>query len=144
MYFKEHFINDYYPYYSEIADEKALDYIFKKVYKKLNKKEIEIIIEPGRSLLKNVGVSIYEVQYMKNLFNGENIVVTNGNINCLSEQWFNSDYLIEPKLISKNNNSNNSILASVAGNLCLEQDMITWRKIKFDTIPEKGDFVNLL
>lgn len=141
MYFKEHFISDYYPYYSEIADEKALDYIFKKVYKKLNKKGIEIIIEPGRSLLKNVGVSIYEVQYMKNLFNGENIVVTNGNINCLSEQWFNSDYLIEPKLISKNNNSNNSILASVAGNLCLEQDMITWRKIKFDTIPEKGDLL---
>ena len=70
-------------------------------------------------MLKNVGVSIYEVQYMKNLFNGENIVVTNGNINCLSEQWFNSDYL----------------------NLCLEQDMITWRKIKFDTIPEKGDLL---
>ena len=141
MYFKEHFINDYYPYYSEIADEKALDYIFKKVYKKLNKKGIEIIIEPGRSLLKNAGISIYEVQYMKNLFNGENIVVTNGNINCLSEQWFNSDYLIEPKLISKKNNSSNSILASVAGNLCLEQDMITWRKIKFDTIPEKGDLL---
>lgn len=141
MYFKGHFINDYYPYYSEIADEKALDYIFKNVYKKLNKKGIEIIIEPGRSLLKNVGVSIYEVQYMKNLFNGENIIVTNGNINCLSEQWFNSDYLIEPKLISKNKNSRNSILASVAGNLCLEQDMITWRKIKFDIIPEKGDLL---
>ena len=141
MYFKEHFITDYYPYYSEIADENALDYILKNVYKKLNEKEIEIIIEPGRSLLKNVGVSIYEVQYMKSLSNGENIVVTNGNINCLSEQWFNSDYLIEPKLISKNNNSNNSILASVAGNLCLEQDMITWRKIEFDTIPEKGDLL---
>ena len=141
MYFKEHFITDYYPYYSEIADENALDYILKKVYKKLNENGIEIIIEPGRSLLKNVGVSIYEVQYMKSLSNGENIVVTNGNINSLSEQWFNSDYLIEPKLISKNNNSNNSILASVAGNLCLEQDMITWRKIKFDTIPEKGDLL---
>ena len=141
MYFKEHFITDYYPYYSEIADENALDYILKNVHKKLNEKGIEIIIEPGRSLLKNVGVSIYEVQYMKSLSNGENIVVTNGNINCLSEQWFNSDYLIEPKLISKNNNSNNSILASVAGNLCLEQDMITWRKIKFDTIPKNGDLL---
>ena len=141
MYFKEHFITDYYPYYSEISDENALDYILKSVHKKLNEKGIEIIIEPGRSLLKNVGVSIYEVQYMKRLFNDEKIVVTNGNINCLSEQWFNSDYLIEPKLISKNNNSNNSILASVAGNLCLEQDMITWRKIKFDTIPEKGDLL---
>ena len=141
MYFKEHFITDYYPYYSKIADENALDYILKKVYKKLNKKKIEIIIEPGRSLLKNVGVSIYEVQYMKHLYNGENILVTNGNINCLSEQWFNSDYLIEPKLISKSNNQSNMIFASVAGNLCLEQDMITWRKIKFDTIPERGDLL---
>jgi len=140
MYFKERFINDYYPYYSEIADENALDYILKNVYKKLNKRKIEIIIEPGRSLLKNVGISIFEVQYVKNLFNGDNIIVTNGNINCLSEQWFNSDYLIEPKLISRNNNSN-SILASVAGNLCLEQDMITWRKIKFDTTPERGDLL---
>lgn len=141
MYFKEHFINDYYPYYSEIADEKALDYILKNVYKKLNERGIEIIIEPGRSLLKNVGVSIYEVQYLKHLSNGENVIVTNGNINCLSEQWFNSDYLIEPKLISKNSRLNSVILASVAGNLCLEQDMVTWRKIKFDTIPERGDLL---
>lgn len=141
MYFKEHFINDYYPYYSEIADENALDYIFKNVYKNLNKKGIEIIIEPGRSLLKNVGISIYKVQYMKHLYNGENILVTNGNINCLSEQWFNSDYLIEPKLISKNIKQNNTVFASVAGNLCLEQDMMTWRKIKFDAIPERGDLL---
>lgn len=141
MYFKEHFINDYYPYYSEIADEKALNYIFENVYKKLNEKGIEIIIEPGRSLLKNVGVSIYEVQYLKHLSNGDNILVINGNINCLSEQWFNSDYLIEPKLIPKNSRQNSNILASVAGNLCLEQDMVTWRKIKFDTIPERGDLL---
>ena len=141
MYFKEHFINDYYPYSSEIADEKALNYIFENVYKKLNEKGIEIIIEPGRSLLKNVGVSIYEVQYLKHLSNGDNILVINGNINCLSEQWFNSDYLIEPKLISKNSRQNSNILASVAGNLCLEQDMVTWRKIKFDTIPERGDLL---
>ena len=78
---------------------------------------------------------------MKHLYNGENILVTNGNINCLSEQWFNSDYLIEPKLISKNNNQSNTIFASIAGNLCLEQDMITWRKIKFDNIPERGDLL---
>ena len=141
MYFKEHFINDYYPYYSEIADENALDYILKNVYKKLNDKGIEIIVEPGRSLLKNVGVSIYEVQYLKQLSDGENIIVTNGNINCLSEQWFNSDYLIEPKLIPKSVGQNNVIFASVAGNLCLEQDMLTWRKIKFYVIPERGDLL---
>ena len=141
MYFKKHFINDYYPYYSEVADENALDYILKNVYKKLNDKGIEIIVEPGRSLLKNVGVSIYEVQYLKQLSNGENILVTNGNINCLSEQWFNSDYLIEPKLIPKSFRQNNVVFASIAGNLCLEQDMLTWRKIKFNVIPERGDLL---
>ena len=141
MYFKEHFINDYYPYYSEIADENALDYILKNVYKKLNDKGIEIIVEPGRSLLKNVGVSIYEVQYLKQLSDGENIIVTNGNINCLSEQWFNSDYLIEPKLIPKSVRQKKVVFASIAGNLCLEQDMLTWRKIKFYVIPERGDLL---
>lgn len=141
MYFKKHFINNYYPYYSEVADENALDYILKNVYKKLNDKGIEIIVEPGRSLLKNIGVSIYEVQYLKQLSNGENILVTNGNINCLSEQWFNSDYLIEPKLISKSVRQKKAVFASIAGNLCLEQDMLTWRKIKFNVIPERGDLL---
>ena len=141
MYFKKHFIQDYYPYYSDVADEKALDYIFKNVYKILNDRNIQIIIEPGRCLLKDVGVSIYEVQYIKHLSNGDNLIVTNGNINCLSEQWFSSDYLIEPLLIVKENRPKTEILASVAGNLCLEQDMVTWRKIQFDMMPKRGDYL---
>lgn len=66
--------------------------------------------------------------------------MTDGNINCLSEQWFNSDYLIEPLLYKTvYPHKQEPILASVAGNLCLEQDMITWRKLKFDCHPEYGD-----
>ena len=141
MYFKEHFIANYYPYYSDIADENALDYILKNTYELLNENGIEIIVEPGRSLLKNVGISIYQIQYLKHLSNGENIIVTNGNINCLSEQWFNSDYLIEPKLLLKTPRSKKTTYASVAGNLCLEQDMMTWRKIKFNYIPKRGDLL---
>ena len=140
MYFKEKELNDFYPYYNNLATEKALQYILKNVKKELGK--IEIIIEPGRSLLNNCGISIYEIQYLKHLSNGDNLIVTNGNINCLSEQWFNTDYLIEPMLYKKvNNNRLNGVIASVAGNLCLEQDMITWRKIKFESMPEKGDLL---
>ena len=29
----------------------------------------------------------------------------------------------------------------MAGNLCLEQDMITWRKLKFEKIPKNGDYL---
>ena len=141
MYFKEKEINDFYPYYNNLATDKALQYVLNKVKKELGK--VEIIIEPGRSLLNNCGISIYEIQYLKHLSNGDNLIVTNGNINCLSEQWFNTDYLIEPLLYKKvkNNNIKNNIIASVAGNLCLEQDMITWRKIKFEETPEKGDLL---
>ena len=79
---------------------------------------------------------------MKHLSNGDNLIITNGNINCLSEQWFNTDYLIEPLLYKKTIIKNKKIiLASVAGNLCLEQDMITWRKIRFENTPEKGDLL---
>jgi diaminopimelate decarboxylase len=141
MYFKEHFIKDYYPYHSDIADSDALDYIFKNTNKILKENNIELIIEPGRSLLKNVGISIYEIEYLKELYNGEKILVTNGNINTLSEQWFNSDYLIEPKLITKEPRKEETIYASIAGNLCLEQDMLTWRKIKFNCVPKRGDLL---
>ena len=140
MYFREKEINDFYPYYNELASDRALQYIIENVRKELG--NIEIIIEPGRSLLNNCGISIYEIQYLKHLSNGDNLIVTNGNINCLSEQWFNTDYLIEPLLYKKAAIKNKKvILASVAGNLCLEQDMITWRKIKFEKTPEKGDLL---
>lgn len=141
MYFKNKNITDFYQYYSDIADEKSLKYILENVNHLLN--GIEIIIEPGRSLLSNCGISIYKVEYLKHLYNGDYLIVTNGNINCLSEQWFNSDYLIEPKLIKRNMKEKllKPIYASVAGNLCLEQDMLTWRKIKFDYMPESNDYL---
>jgi diaminopimelate decarboxylase len=142
FYFNGKNFKDFYPYYNEIADDKSLEYILKKVRKILG--NTEIIIEPGRSLVRNCGISIFEVEYVKTLSNGEKIIVTNGNINDLSEQWFNTDYLPEPKLYKKNKEAKKltkSIYASIAGNLCLEQDMITWRKIKFDYMPEKNDLL---
>ena len=138
MFFNQKQVTDFYPYSSKICDIEALRYILLKTVSQLN--GVEIIVEPGRSLLANCGISIYEVAYLKQLTTGERLIVTNGNINCLSEQWFNSDYLIEPQLFKKNKKANRQpILASVAGNLCLEQDIITWRKVKFDFVPEEGD-----
>ena len=83
------------------------------------------------------------MKYLKHLSNGDALIISNGNINCLSEQWFNSDYLIEPILYKKRSNdvSKEDIEASVAGNLCLEQDIITWRKIRFENTPEEGDYL---
>ena len=137
MFFNKKNLISFYPYYNELADELALKYILENVKDDLN--GIEIILEPGRSLISKCGYTFFEVVYTKQLENNENIIVTNGNINSLSEQWFNSDYLIDPVLIKKKKSKKQKYVASVAGNLCLENDMITWRKIEFDYKPEKGD-----
>ena len=139
MFFNKKKFTSFYPYYNELSNEMALKYILENVYDELN--GIEIILEPGRSLLSKCGYTFFEVVYTKQLENGENIVVTNGNINSLSEQWFNSDYLIDPILIKNKKSTKEKIIASVAGNLCLENDMITWRKIEFNYKPEKGDIL---
>ena len=137
MFFSNREIKDFYPYANKLYGANAFRYILSCVSDILN--GIELIIEPGRILLADCGISIFNVYYLKELEH-ENVVVTDGNINCLSEQWFNSDYLIEPLLYKETYpHEQEPILASVAGNLCLEQDMITWRKLKFDCRPEYGD-----
>ena len=137
MYFSKKKITDFYPYSNPLAGAEFFRKIILEVTKVLG--NIEIIIEPGRSLLNNSGVSVFGVSYLKRLVS-DNIVIVDGNINFLSEQWFNSDYLIEPMLIKKYKRRHTvPILASIAGNLCLEQDMLCWRKILFEDIPENGD-----
>lgn len=138
FYFANKNINDFYPYYNNIAENDFLNKFLQEIREDLG--EIEIFVEPGRVLVKNCGISIYKIEYVKETQDG-NIVVVNSNINNLSEQWFNSDYLIEPKLYSKNKTKQNGYYASVAGNLCLENDMITWRRIKFSQKPNSGDLL---
>lgn len=138
FYFANKKINNFYPYFNNIAENEFLNEFLQKIRGDL--REIEIFVEPGRVLVNNCGISVYKIEYVKETQDG-NIVVVNSNINNLSEQWFNSDYLIEPKLYSKNKIKPNAYYASVAGNLCLENDMVTWRRIKFSQKPNSGDLL---
>lgn len=138
FYFANKEINGFYPYFNNLAESEFLNRILHEVRKDLG--NIEICVEPGRVLVNNCGISIYRVEYVKETCDG-NIIVTNSNINNLSEQWFNTDYLIEPKLYPRYKYDSEEYYASVAGNLCLENDMVTWRKIQFLQKPQTGDLL---
>ena len=138
FYFANKNIKSFYPYFNKVAENEFLNKILQEIRKDLG--DIEIYAEPGRVLVNNCGISVYKVEYVKETQDG-NIVVVNSNINNLSEQWFNTDYLIEPKLYLKNQTNSRVYFASVAGNLCLENDMVTWRKIKFLHKPKSGDLL---
>jgi len=141
----KHF-SSFYPYYTRHSGAAGLKYILesetngKKVYDILKSKDYELAIEPGRALLDQAGITIMKIIERKQI--GEDwLVVVDANINHLSEQWFNTDFLVSPELITQGKRRENSFEGYIAGNLCLEQDMISWHKVKFRKMPMPGDLL---
>ena len=104
----------------------------------LKENMISLIIEPGKSLLDNVGITITNITYTKYSVNNDLLIGTNMNkSNLMSE---NKEMFMDPILISQNiDNKTNK--AFVLGNLCLESDLIFKRKIEFDNTPRKDDLL---
>lgn len=107
---------------------------------------IELIVEPGRALLDQAGLSIFEVIGVKERrAAGYAIVTVQGSSLSLSEQWFNSEFLPEPvllechKLAPDHSGTKPAFIACVGGSTCLENDMLTWRKLAFSRPVEPGD-----
>jgi len=148
LFFKHKIINKFYPYHSHYAKENFLEKILISktnqgiaVQEMLQKSSIRLFIEPGRSLLDQCGITVAQVIGIKKFSDNENIVLVDANINHLSEQWFNTDYLVDPILLKENKDDEPTFVASVGGNLCLEMDMLSWRKIRFKRVPVKGDIL---
>ncbi|PYE79857.1 diaminopimelate decarboxylase [Xylophilus ampelinus] len=108
---------------------------------------VEFIIEPGRALLDQAGLTLFKVLGVKDRHVGEGygygygygIVTVQGSSLSLSEQWFNSEYLPDPQLLGAAENEGQVFLACVGGSTCLEGDMLTWRKIGFPAPVQPGD-----
>ncbi|WP_337822178.1 alanine racemase [Amycolatopsis sp. A1MSW2902] len=104
---------------------------------------IRFIVEPGRALLDQAGFTIYRVQQVEDRreADGYAIVTVAGNSLSLSEPWFNTDYLPDPVLLSAEPAADELFPACVAGSTCLENDMVTWRKIGFPRPVRPGDYL---
>lgn len=141
---------NFYPYHSEHPNgdflrrilESEISETRRSIAEVLKNKSIELWIEPGRSLLDQAGITLMRVKGVKQTANGENIIEVEANINHLSEQWFNTEFLPDPILIQKERDDREDYFnASVGGNTCMEMDMVTWRKIGFKHIPRAGDIL---
>lgn len=102
---------------------------------------IDLVIEPGRALLDQAGLTLFEVLGVKDRHASEGyaIVTVQGSSLSLSEQWFNSEYLPDPQLLGHTESDAQVFLACVGGSTCLESDMLTWRKIGFPAPIQPGD-----
>ncbi|MFE0678115.1 alanine racemase [Streptomyces sp. NPDC058867] len=102
---------------------------------------VRFVVEPGRALLDQAGFTMFRVQQVddRRADDGYAIVTVEGSSFSLSEQWFNSDYLPDPLLMSARPAPVETFPACVAGSTCLESDLVTWRKIGFPRPVRRGD-----
>ncbi|MFF0041231.1 Y4yA family PLP-dependent enzyme [Streptomyces mirabilis] len=140
---------DFYPYHSPVPGADALRALLaarpegydQSLAALLNDSGVVLLLEPGRALLDKAGASVFRIQGVKER-DGYRLLTVDGTSLSLSEQWFNSEYLPEPHLLSLGAVAPvGTYPAAVGAATCLESDMLTWRKIPFPRRPRVGDLL---
>ncbi|MCZ4279543.1 alanine racemase [Kiloniella laminariae] len=150
----------FYPYHCETPGLDALRNILQTpnpagkgdLASLLRAQDMELMLEPGRALLDQSGVTLFSVQGVKERKpeaskDGYSIITVDGTSFSLSEQWFDSEFLPDPRLLSSRKADCASTLpaplfrAAIGGVSCLDSDMLSWRKIVFPRRPEVGDLL---
>lgn len=140
-----------YPYNSSCTKQDYLDNLLKLPSKSgkgniadmLVRYGVDLYIEPGRSLLDQAGITVFNILGVKTNIGKHPIIIVDGNINSLSEQWFGSEFLVDPILIKRElrNTASKDNSYYIGGNLCLESDMLAKRSIHLSDTPERGDLL---
>lgn len=141
-----------YPYFNplagsaflnELLNRKLPNYQSKTVGSFLRYNEIQLWLEPGRALLDQTGLTLARVNAIKG--QRENIVgleMKRQDIAFLDQEIF-VDPIFEPADYRLNRGDHEGYY--LAGNLCLESDLIFRRKVFLPSPPRKGDlfaFIN--
>lgn len=140
---------EFYPYHTPVAGADMLGAMLdatpahetQSLAMLLRRDGVTLLLEPGRALLDQAGVTVFRIQGVKLREYG--ILTVDGTSLSLSEQWFNSEFLPDPELISHTERVPDvtPFIACVGGATCLETDMLTWRKVVFPHRPWVGDFL---
>ena len=137
-----------YPFYNEengdIFLEKILNYRYKNkasVSELLRGKDIEIRMEPGRSLLNQVGMTLARIVFRKKDMRGRWLVGLEMNMSQLKSS--SADFLLDP-LIAFVPAPDHPVEVYFTGVYCLEQDIVLKRKITLPNLPQVGDIVGFV
>ncbi|MTI21432.1 Y4yA family PLP-dependent enzyme [Fulvivirga sp. RKSG066] len=136
-----------YPYYNEVNKSnfmaQVLDYKAegeKSNAQLLREKGIEIRMEPGRSLLDQIGMTVARVAFRKQDSKGDWLVGLEMNMTQMRSS--STDFLLDPDVIFKEKPAtNDEVEVYFTGAYCLEQDILLKRKLSLSKLPDIGDFV---
>ncbi|WP_026811067.1 type III PLP-dependent enzyme domain-containing protein [Arenibacter latericius] len=107
---------------------------------RLKSENIEIRIEPGRSLLNQTGITVAKVAHRKKDSKGQWLVGLEMNMSQLMSS--SADFLLDPYIIYNTyTESSEEVDVYFTGAYCLERDILLKRKITLPKLPERGDIV---
>ena len=140
-----------YPYYNENSKASFLKEILdttnvssKAVYQRLEQLNIELRLEPGRSLLNQVGITAARVAHRKVDARGNHLIGLEMNMSQMKSS--SADFLLDPFVSYKEPNKDaEPVEVYFTGAYCLERDILLKRRIELPQLPEIGDtiiFVN--
>lgn len=136
-------------FYIKTNPAKEIEYILNQYSEKygssyatiLNENNIELVIEPGRAMLQDVGITAAKIINIKKSLQNETLFVVDMNRSNLNSQ--DLEFMSDPIVISTNKaiSENSSVSGFIAGNLCLPHDFISRRKVFFKQAPQIGDIL---
>ncbi|MER0241820.1 Y4yA family PLP-dependent enzyme [Streptomyces sp. HSW2009] len=156
--------DDFYPYHSPTPGAEALRALLSTVppghhatvAEQVRAAGHRVLLEPGRALLDRAGCTVFRIQGVKHRPAGDappgrpgerpaayGLLTVDGTSLSLSEQWFNSEFVPDPVLVTPAGRARpgRPYPACVVGASCLESDVLTWRKITFPDRPARGDLL---
>ena len=107
-----------------------------------NETRIQLVLEPGRALLRNAGMTLARVEEVRHTVDGDIFVRLDMNRGDITIQ--DLELFVDPVLIKSEENTSTDELEDgcyLIGNLCLESDFISRRKVYLPQRPEVGDLI---
>ena len=139
-----------YPYFNEIHSDKFLNEVLQyqdqnsdSVASLLQKENIEIRIEPGRSLVNQSGMTMAKVVHRKKDAKGQCLIGLEMNMSQMMSS--SADFMLDPFVmyadLDEDQTENDSVDVYFTGAYCLERDVLLKRKVSLPKLPEIGDVV---
>lgn len=137
-----------YPYYNELPKALFLEKILtskaafyqQPIYELIKERDLELRIEPGRSLLDQAGITVARVQFRKHDTEGNLLVGLEMNRTQMKSS--SADFLLDPIHIThQSTDIQEPVSGYLVGGYCLEQEFLLKRKIQFATYPQIGDLI---
>ncbi len=137
---------DTYPFYNEVNGPNFVKEVLefkdstgKYLHQLLKTNNLEIRIEPGRSLVGQSGITLARVAHRKMDSKGNWLIGLEMNMSQLKSG--SRDFLLDPYVLFSEQQESDPVTVLFTGAYCLERDFILKRKIVLPQLPQMGDIV---